>query len=236
MKTSLLLALSLTLAAPAAAQRLQQELGRGVVAVVRNAERSVTAGTEGNLVSWRRLAQEPEQTVYNLYVNGSLVTSTSGTCHVLQKINNGDRMRVVPVINGKEDESTAGDFVYQASKQPYSNAFMKIEFEGVICDPDSYNAVYVWPADLDGDGEYDYVVAQVSRDKSINDDKVQAYRSDGTHLWTIDMGPNVWICSGQNDMVVAYDIDCDGKAEVMIKSSEGTRFWDASKGTFGNYP
>lgn len=226
----------MTLAAPAAAQRLQQELGRGVVAVVRNAERSVTAGTEGNLVSWRRLAQEPEQTIYNLYVNGSLVTSTSGTCHVLQKINNGDRMRVVPVINGKEDESTAGEFVYQASKQPYSNAFMKIEFEGVICDPDSYNAVYVWPADLDGDGEYDYVVAQISRDYSKTTDKVQAYKSDGTCLWTVDMGPNVRLCGGQNDMVVAYDINCDGKAEVMLRTSEGTRFWDSSAAAFGKYP
>ena len=236
MKTNLLLALSLTMAAPAVAQRLQQDLGRGVVAVVRNTERSVTAGNEGCLVSWRRLAQEPEQTVYNLYVNGSLVTTTSGTCHVLTKINNGDRMRVVPVINGKEDDSTAGEFTFDKARQPYSNAFMKIEFEGIICHPDSFNAVYAWPADLDGDGEYDYVVAQVSRDRSVTNDKVQAYRSDGTHLWTIDMGPNVWICTGQNDMVVAYDIDCDGKAEVMIKSSEGTRFWNASTKAFGNYP
>ena len=236
MKTNLLLALSLAMAAPAAAQRLQQDLGRGVVAVVRNTERSVTAGNEGCLVSWRRLAQEPEQTVYNLYVNGSLVTTTTGTCHVLTKINNGDRMRVVPVINGKEDDSTAGEFTFDKARQPYSNAFMKIEFEGTICHPDSFNAVYAWPADLDGDGEYDYVVAQVSRDRSVTNDKVQAYRSDGTHLWTIDMGPNVWICTGQNDMVVAYDIDCDGKAEVMIKSSEGTRFWDASTKAFGHYP
>ena len=140
------------MAAPAAAQRLQQDLGRGVVAVVRNTERSVTAGNEGCLVSWRRLAQEPEQTVYNLYVNGSLVTTTSGTCHVLTKINNGDRMRVVPVINGKEDDSTAGEFTFDKARQPYSNAFMKIEFEGTICHPDSFNAVYAWPADLDGDG------------------------------------------------------------------------------------
>ena len=121
MKTNLLLALSLAMAAPAAAQRLQQDLGRGVVAVVRSTERSVTAGNEGCLVSWRRLAQEPEQTVYNLYVNGSLVTTTSGTCHVLTKINNGDRMRVVPVINGKEDDSTAGEFTFDKARQPYSN-------------------------------------------------------------------------------------------------------------------
>ena len=41
------------------AQRIQQPLGRGVVAVQNGS--SVT-------VTWRRLAQEPETATYNLYV------------------------------------------------------------------------------------------------------------------------------------------------------------------------
>ena len=49
------------------------------------------------------------------------------------------------------------------------------------------------------------------------------------------MGPNVWICQGQNDEVLAYDINCDGKAEVMLRSSEGTRFWNKSANNFGLY-
>ena len=52
------------------AQRLQQKLGRGVVAVNRSGSsiRSVTsaAGT-GSLISWRKLAEEPEGTTYNVY-------------------------------------------------------------------------------------------------------------------------------------------------------------------------
>ena len=43
------------------AQRIQQPLGRGVVAVNNNGDVTVT---------WRRLAQEPEQATYNVYVNG----------------------------------------------------------------------------------------------------------------------------------------------------------------------
>ena len=40
------------------AQRLQQKLGRGVVAVNRTGGRSVTSsGGQGNLVSWRKLAE-----------------------------------------------------------------------------------------------------------------------------------------------------------------------------------
>ena len=52
------------------AQRLQQKLGRSVVAVKRSGStiRSVTstAGT-GSLISWRKLVEEPEGTTYNVY-------------------------------------------------------------------------------------------------------------------------------------------------------------------------
>ena len=41
------------------AQRLQQKLGRAVVAV---------ASTPDVLVTWRKLAQEPENCTYNLYM------------------------------------------------------------------------------------------------------------------------------------------------------------------------
>ena len=51
------------------AQRLLQPMGRGVVVTYRKStERSVTAsGGNGYLVSWRKLAQEPEGTTYNVY-------------------------------------------------------------------------------------------------------------------------------------------------------------------------
>ena len=50
------------------AQRIQQKLGRGVVVTNRTGGRSVTSnGGQGYLVSWRKLAEEPEGTTYNLY-------------------------------------------------------------------------------------------------------------------------------------------------------------------------
>lgn len=230
------LLLSAACASSAMAQRIQQDLGRGVVAVNRNPERSVTSGTDGKLVSWRRLATESEQTQYNVYQNGTLLATTKNTNLKLSKLNNNDVFRVVPVLDGKEQESGAGEFKYQTAKQPYSNAFMKIDFEGIICNPDSFDAKFIWPADLDGNGEYDYIVGQVSRDYTKTTDKIQAYKADGTYLWTVDLGPNVRICGGQNDQVIAYDINCDGKAEVMVRSSEGTRFWNKGANDFGLYP
>lgn len=49
------------------AQRIQQPLGRGVVVAVNGSSATVT---------WRRLAQEPENATYNIYVNGSKITSS----------------------------------------------------------------------------------------------------------------------------------------------------------------
>ena len=49
------------------AQRIQQPLGRGVVAVDRTYNSSTRSGDQGKLISWRKLAQEPEDTRYNVY-------------------------------------------------------------------------------------------------------------------------------------------------------------------------
>lgn len=231
-KLFLITAALLSLAPQSYAQRLLQPLSRGVVAVHRGTERSVTSGTEGNLISWRRLIQDDDSVVYHVYINGSLATQTRNTCYVPAQLNDGDVVRVVPALNGVEDSSTAGTFTYNVKRQPYSNSFMDFDFEGKICDADNYTAKYVWPVDVDGDGEMEFIVAQLSHDHTQHADKVQAYRADGTYLWTVDMGPNVWICGGQNDMVTAYDINCDGKAEVIIRSSDGTCFSDG-KYVFG---
>ena len=48
------------LSGSAQAQRIQQKMGRSVVAVSGN-------GSQNVLITWRKLAQEPENCTYNLY-------------------------------------------------------------------------------------------------------------------------------------------------------------------------
>ena len=81
-------------------------------------------------------------------------------------------------------------------------------------------------ADLNGDGAYDYIVRTPNSnvdpgmpgDKTGRTYKIAAYLSDGTHLWTIDLGPGiepgVWYSP-----FVAFDFNGDGRAEVAFKSS-----------------
>ena len=67
----LLVAVCLLLPLTMASQRIQQPLGRGVVAVNHNGNVTVT---------WRRLAQDPEDATYRVYADGNLLTTTPRTC------------------------------------------------------------------------------------------------------------------------------------------------------------
>lgn len=211
------------------AQRIQQPLGRGVV---------VAQNGSNAMVTWRRLAQEPENTRYNVYVNGHQVNSSPLTNTnwrtTSATVPTGAKVTVTTVDAAGHESAQSVPFVVKSFDM--RNMFVDILFPDFPLSPSDYTTSFVWPADLDGDGEMDYVVDRKSTvGISTRSHKVQAYHRDGTLLWTIDMGPNVAIDQGQDDMVLAYDIDCDGRAEVIVKSSDGTRFWDATHNTWGTY-
>jgi len=217
------------------AQRKYQSLDRGVVAVNNGLSASSPV-----FISWRLLAQDPDSIRFNLYCNpggtgnynllntsGPLINTHFST--LLDKVPNNSLLCVAPVIGGVEGTRS---LPYRFKHQTYRSIYLDITYSDFLSHTD-YTTKFIWPADLDGDGEYDYVVDRLSRTGATH--KVEAYLRTGEYLWTIDMGPNVMISQGHDDMVLAYDMNCDGKAEVVIKSSDGTRFWDKAGNTWGNY-
>ncbi|VTR97318.1 rhamnogalacturonan lyase [Tuwongella immobilis] len=82
--------------------------------------------------------------------------------------------------------------------------------------------------DLDGDGQLEIVLKseQRPRDNSQPGDTgetlLDAYRLDGTQLWRIHLGPNIREGAHYTQFLV-YDFDGDGRAEVMLKTADGTR-------------
>ena len=232
-------------------QRLQQPLDRGVVAVYRSGGRSVTSsGGTGYLISWRKLAQEPEGTTYNVYrrsTNGFTkmnATPLKVTNYKPSSLANNTEYAVTAISPDGVEGAMSKPFLYKTHAWP--NVWLDIDFDDNVIRRNDYRTKFCWPMDTDGDGEYDAVVVdrlyagaasgeEDTENTSTTSHKIQAYRFTGELLWTVDMGPNVNICGGQNDMVVAWDINCDGRCEVMVRSSDGTRFWDKQNETWGKY-
>lgn len=231
MKRIIVFTLCSVVALAMSAQRIYQKLGRGVVAVSNGSNVTVT---------WRRLAQEAENVQYNVYkstsANGSYTKLNSKPLSVscftssTSNIPTGSYLAVTTVTNGVESEKSAP---FHLKSQFMRNVFVDIRYKGGPLNNAEYATKYIWPCDLDGDGEMDYVVDR--NPIAGGNQMVEAYLSDGTYLWTVDMGPNEWMSNGQDDQVAAFDIDCDGRGEVMLQTSDGTRFWDKAKGTWGLY-
>ena len=223
----LLVAVCLLLPLTMASQRIQQPLGRGVVAVNHNGNVTVT---------WRRLAQDPEDATYRVYADGNLLTTTPRTCWKTTsgKIPVGTQVTVSVVT--PQGEELAQSVPFEVKNHDMRNIFLDINFEkgGSPLASAQFNTAYVWPIDLDGDGEMDYVVNRKSN-SNVLDCYVEGYLRNGQHLWTVKLGPNELSCAGQDDMITVADMDCDGKGEVIIQSSDGTQFWDAEQKDFGRF-
>jgi rhamnogalacturonan endolyase len=93
---------------------------------------------------------------------------------------------------------------------------------------------FAWVGDLNGDGRMDYLI-----DRMTNPQKIEAYNHAGTFLWEVNFGPNsanqdnispgsATIDVGHNDGVTLYDINGDGRSEVVIKIANGVKFGDGT--------
>lgn len=203
----------------AAAQRQMEKLGRGLIAYHTG---------EGVMVSWRLLATDDPDIGFNVYrtdekgnpqllTGKPLYTSTS-----FRDAKAGDKSSltytVKPVIH-QQEQTKGWSFVLPAQAAPYLSIPLH-EIKG-------YSPNDVSVGDLDGDGEYEIVLHQTgaSRDNSqggITDPPIfQAYKMDGTFLWQINLGKNIREGAHYTQFMV-YDLDGDGKAEVAMKTADGT--------------
>ncbi|MFD6276343.1 hypothetical protein ACFWFI_12335 [Streptomyces sp. NPDC060209] len=209
----------------AAAARTMENLDRALVAVRRNS-------TEV-LISWRLLGLDPEDTGFNVYRSTDGASSTKLNSQVLTGATNfvdgnadltkSNSYRVRPVVGGKE-QSAGKAFTLTADHAQEPVVRIPLEGGGPV--------KFTWVGDLDGDGTYDYVV-----DRQTSPQKIEAYRSDGTLLWRMDMGPNstdqnnieggsATIDVGNWDGVTVHDLDGDGRAEVAVRIANGVTFGD----------
>jgi rhamnogalacturonan endolyase len=229
-------------ALPAAKEktRLLEKLDRGLVAVHQSDGRV--------FLSWRLLASDADGTAFNVYRETAAPTGgpvdpgrfaarpdapaatvklnaeplTAGTWFIdgNARLDRQTNYSVAAVVGGLEQPRSA-PFRFQAgaSALPYHSIPLQT--------PAGYTPNDASVGDLDGDGQYEIVLHQagVGKDNSqpgtTDAPMLQAYRLDGTLLWTINLGTNIREGAHYTQFLV-YDFDGDGRAEVVCKTADGT--------------
>jgi hypothetical protein len=205
-------------AVPAHGQRIMEKLGRGFVAV--------GGGTGGTLLSWRLYGPEQGTDVaFNVYKGTTKLNATPITTSTnYQDTAGGTGTYTLKAIIGGVEEATGTT----ATNLP--NGYLEIPLK----DASGRKIHLGYVGDLDGDGEYDFVVDRFQAGVS---QYVDAYKRDGTFMWRVDMGPNSTntdlslsgpdtISCGHADDETVYDIDSDGKAELILRGGNGMIFGD----------
>ncbi|WP_327660708.1 MULTISPECIES: rhamnogalacturonan lyase [unclassified Streptomyces] len=208
--------------ASAATARQAEKLDRGLVSVHTDA---------GNLVSWRWLGTDPDDVAFNVYRAGTKVNSapiTGSTNFFHDGAPSSADYTVRSVVNGTEQADSAHAIQLRSG---YTDVPITPPAGGTT--PDgvayTYEANDASVGDLDGDGVLEFILKWQPTNAKDNSQSgytgntiVDAVKLDGTRLWRVDLGKN--ICSGAHyTQFQVYDYDGDGKAEVAMKTSDGTK-------------
>ncbi|MGV9940225.1 rhamnogalacturonan lyase [Streptomyces sp. NPDC003401] len=208
--------------AEAATARQVEKLDRGVVSVHTDS---------GNLVSWRWLGTDPNDVSFNVYragtkVNATPVTGSTNFFHAGAPAQADYTVRAV--VGGVEQ----ADSVHAVQlRTGYKDVPITPPAGGTT--PDgvayTYEANDASVGDLDGDGALEFVLKWYPTNAKDNSQSgytgntvIDAVELDGTRLWRVDLGRNIRSGAHYTQFQV-YDYDGDGKAEVAMKTADGTK-------------
>lgn len=206
------------------AQRFTDRLDRGIVA-------TPSATNSGNFITWRRFGEEYYDTKYNLYANGTLIARNLDVCNYVHAAGNASTSyQVAPVVRGTEKEKSASVVRWSGCEEYWGhwNPYLDVPGQPVVNRSGTdvtYNSkgeLNYWfndvsLADVDGDGIPELIAKRNSNDWTLGYNTYECYKIDGTRLWWIDMGPNFGATPDEQNDLVAYDWDEDGKAELLMR-------------------
>ncbi|MBP5860148.1 rhamnogalacturonan lyase [Streptomyces scabiei] len=208
--------------AEAATARQVENLDRGLVSVHVDS---------GNLVGWRWLGTDPDNVSFNVYragtkVNSSPVTGSTNYFHSGAPAQADYTVRAI--VNGVEqgDSPHAVQLRTGYTDVPISPPAGGTTPDGVAY---TYEANDASVGDLDGDGTLEFVLKWQPTNAKDNSQSgytgntiADGIKLDGTRLWRIDLGRNIRSGAHYTQFQV-YDYDGDGRAEIAMKTADGTR-------------
>ncbi len=223
-----------SVAQDAQSQAQMERLSRGVVAV--------RSGSASVYVGWRLFGNDPSGIAFNLYrssaggaamlLNGTPMTASTNFVDNSAPTSQANTYFVRPVLNGVEQANSASfTLPANAATAQYLQIPLQIPAGGTTPSGESYtySANDLSIGDLDGDGEYEYVLKWDPSNAKDNSQSgytgnvyVDAYELNGTRLWRIDLGRNIRAGAHYTQFIV-YDLDGDGRSEVAVKTADGTR-------------
>ena len=205
-----------------------ERLNRGLVAVKTG---------NGIFLSWRLFLEEVSGysdtgmtgTDFVVYRNGERIgTVMESTNYLDARGTEKGRYAVAPIKDGREGEPCGEVKVWE---KEYLDIPLHKPEGGVTPAGEAYeyHANDMSIGDVDGDGEYEYIVKwdpSNSHDVSIKGYTGKCYldcmKLDGTLLWRLDMGVNIRAGAHYTQFMV-YDFNGDGKAEMAVKTAPGTK-------------
>ncbi|MFT4060739.1 MAG: T9SS type A sorting domain-containing protein [Edaphocola sp.] len=224
LRVLMLIAINACVVYNAAAQRKMEYLTRSLVAVK----------TDSNTVflSWRFLGTDTGNVSFNILRNGNVINAqpiTGATNYIDSQGSTSDTYVVRRILNGNESYYSADTALV------WENNFKEIPVQRPQGGTSPSNETYTYSindcsvADLDGDGVYEIILKWNPSNAHDNSESgytgnvlLDAYKLDGTLMWRIDLGKNIR-AGAHYTQFIAYDLDCDGKAEVACRTADGTR-------------
>jgi len=198
-----------------------EKLDRGVVAIRQDDNHVV--------VSWRTLKSDRKNEPFDIYRNGVRLNQhslTDGGTFFIDAMTAGQDI-TYEVKGGGVD----GRFTLRGDA-PCGYLPIHIDKPETATMPDGRHCTYIANdasvADVDGDGQYEIVLKwdpsnshDNAHDGFTGPTYFDCYRLNGDRLWRINLGHN--IRSGAHYVpFIFYDLDGDGKAELIVRTADGT--------------
>lgn len=200
-----------------------EPLGRGVIAV-RKSPSEV-------FVSWRYLSSDPAGAAFDIYRDGVKVNdkAVKDVCWFID--GNSSSSAATYEVRPRKGGLKSGSFTLPANA-PEGYIPIALDIPAPQTMPNGEVATYspndCSIGDVDGDGEYEIFLKwdpSNSHDNAHNgytaDVFIDCLKLDGTRLWRVNLGRNIRAGAHYTQMMV-YDLDGDGCAEMVVKTSDGT--------------
>lgn len=203
--------------------KLQREkLGRGVIAIRENPS-TVT-------LSWRYLSSDSMDETFDIYRNGKKVNEHPIENATFFQDSYAGTESALYTVKAIKAGTECNYQLPENAPEGYLNIPLERPEGGTTLTEQQYfyapNDASI--GDVDGDGEYEIILKwdpsnahDNAHDGYTGSVLFDCYKLNGKRLWRIDLGRNIRAGAHYTQFMV-FDLDGDGRAEVVMKTGDGT--------------